>query len=116
MHVRDGTFAATAAKWCVRRRWLVLGAITAAAAIMILVFTSFVFGGDLITKQLGVGLAAAVLIDAIIIRSALVPALMLLLGDANWWFPAWLDRALLRIDVEADRIPRRRPEPAGRPY
>lgn len=76
--------------------------ITAAALIMILVFASFIFGGDLVTKQFGLGLAAAVLIDAIVIRSALVPALMLLLGNANWWFPAWLDRALPHITIETN--------------
>ena len=61
--------------------------ITAAAAIMVLVFGAFILGGERIIDLFGVGLASAVLLDAVIVRSALVPALMLIIGDANWWLP-----------------------------
>jgi putative drug exporter of the RND superfamily len=80
------------------------GTITAAAAIMIVVFGSFILGGQLIIKEFGLGLAAAIFVDAVVIRSALVPALMLLLGKANWWFPRWLDRILPRIHVEPENV------------
>jgi RND superfamily putative drug exporter len=76
--------------------------ITAAAAIMILVFGAFVLGGDRIIKLFGLGLASAVAIDALIVRSALVPAIMTLLGKRNWWLPGWLDRVLPRLNVEGD--------------
>jgi RND superfamily putative drug exporter len=74
--------------------------ITAAAAIMVLVFASFVLGGERIIELFGVGLASAVLLDALIVRAVLVPALMMLLGDSNWKIPAWLDRTLPRLNVE----------------
>ncbi len=80
------------------------GTITAAAAIMIVVFGSFILGGERIIKEFGVGLAAAIFVDAVIIRTALVPALMLLMGKANWWFPRWLDRVLPRIHVEPEDL------------
>jgi putative drug exporter of the RND superfamily len=76
--------------------------ITAAALIMILVFGSFIFGGQLVIKQFGIGLAGGILVDAVFIRMAVVPSLMMLLGKANWWFPARLDRMLPRVSVEAD--------------
>ncbi len=68
--------------------------ITAAAAIMTSVFLGFVAGNDPTTKMFGLGLAVAILIDATIVRLVLVPALMTLLGRANWWMPEWLDRQL----------------------
>jgi RND superfamily putative drug exporter len=80
------------------------GTITAAAAIMIVVFGSFILGGERIIKEFGLGLAAAIFVDAVIIRTALVPSLMLLMGKANWWFPAWLDRILPRIHVEPEDL------------
>jgi RND superfamily putative drug exporter len=76
--------------------------ITAAAAIMITVFASFILGDDRIIKLFGVGLAAAIFIDAVIIRSVLVPAIMQILGARAWYFPAWLDRILPRVHVEAE--------------
>jgi RND superfamily putative drug exporter len=76
--------------------------ITAAAAIMITVFASFVFNPDAILKLFGLGLATAILMDATIVRTVLVPATMELLGDRNWWFPAWLDRIVPQVDVERD--------------
>jgi putative drug exporter of the RND superfamily len=74
--------------------------ITAAAAIMVLVFGAFILGGQRIIDLFGVGLASAVLLDALIVRSALVPALMLIIGDANWWLPKWLERPLPHLRVE----------------
>ncbi len=75
--------------------------ITAAAAIMCLVFASFILGHDRALKLAGLGLATAVLLDATIVRMILVPATMELLGDRNWWMPKWLDRILPRVHVEA---------------
>jgi RND superfamily putative drug exporter len=74
--------------------------ITAAAAIMIAVFLSFVLADLRVLKMVGFGLAAAVFIDATIVRMVLVPATMELLGNANWWLPRWLDRVLPRVNVE----------------
>ena len=68
--------------------------ISAAAAIMVVVFLSFVLGADVSVKQVGLGLAVAVLIDATVVRLVLVPAVMELLGRANWWLPSWLARLL----------------------
>ena len=76
------------------------GVITAAATIMFAVFGAFVFGGQRIIQEFGVGLAAAVLFDATVIRSALVPALMQWWGTANWWLPAWLEKLLPKFSLE----------------
>ena len=76
--------------------------ITAAAAIMVAVFASFMLGEDRIIKLFGLGLASAVFIDAVIIRSVLVPAIMQLLGTRAWWFPDWLDGILPRLHVEPE--------------
>jgi putative drug exporter of the RND superfamily len=78
--------------------------ITAAAAIMVTVFASFMLGDDRVIKLFGLGLSAAVLIDAVVIRSVLVPALMQLFGARAWWLPAWLSRSLPRISVEPQPI------------
>ena len=74
--------------------------ITAAATIMILVFASFILLEDRVIKLFGVGLASAVFIDAFVIRSLLVPAIMHLLGRRAWWLPSWLDRRLPHLDIE----------------
>jgi putative drug exporter of the RND superfamily len=74
--------------------------ITAAAAIMFCVFGAFVLNADRSLQLFGMGLAVAVLVDATVVRLLLVPATMELLGDRNWWIPAWLDRILPHIDVE----------------
>jgi RND superfamily putative drug exporter len=74
--------------------------ITAAAAIMVFAFGAFVLGGQRVIEEFGLGLASAVLLDALIVRSVLVPALMLLLGDRNWAIPAWLDRVIPHFRVE----------------
>lgn len=92
------------------RDWLARTArvITAGAAIMIAVFLSVMLGADIGVKQLGLGLAVAVLVDATVVRLVLVPAAMELLGRANWWLPGWLDRIL--PTVELDRRPAEVPE------
>jgi RND superfamily putative drug exporter len=74
--------------------------ITAAAAIMVLVFGAFVLGGERVIELFGVGLASAVLLDAVIVRSVLVPAVMLMLGELNWKLPRVLDRVLPHFRVE----------------
>jgi putative drug exporter of the RND superfamily len=74
--------------------------ITAGAAVMVTVFLSFVLGDLVLGKMFGIGLAAAILIDATLIRLVLVPATMELLGDRNWWLPTWLDRLLPKISIE----------------
>jgi putative drug exporter of the RND superfamily len=76
--------------------------ITAAALIMILVFGSFILGGELVIKQFGLGLAAGILMDAVLIRMVVVPSLMFLFGKANWWFPSWLERILPHISVDPE--------------
>ncbi|HEX4428153.1 MAG TPA: MMPL family transporter [Frankiaceae bacterium] len=78
--------------------------ITAAATIMVLVFASFVFGGERIIKEFGIGLATAILIDALLVRTVLVPSAMHLIGPSNWWLPRWLDRVLPRISVEGPDV------------
>jgi putative drug exporter of the RND superfamily len=79
--------------------------ITAAAAIMVVVFGAFVLNDDVIAKVAGLGLAAAVLLDATIVRMVLVPATMELLGERNWWIPGWLDRRLPHLEVEGPAAP-----------
>ncbi len=74
--------------------------ITAAAAIMVAVFAAFVPSPDVVLKVIGVGMAAAIFIDATVVRLLLVPAVMHLLGRANWWMPAWLGRVLPELHVE----------------
>jgi len=71
--------------------------ITAAAAIMVVVFLAFVTSGEVFLSLLGIGMATAILVDATVVRMVLVPALMQLLGRANWWMPRWLDRAVPRL-------------------
>jgi RND superfamily putative drug exporter len=79
--------------------------ITAAAAIMVIVFGSFLLEQDRVVKLMGTGLATAILLDATVVRMLLVPATMELLGDRNWWLPRWLDRVLPSIDVEGHAAP-----------
>ena len=79
--------------------------ITAAALIMVTVFGSFVTGAEPTLKLFGLGLAAAIFIDATIVRMVLVPATMELLGDRNWWFPHWLDRITPHLQVEPSDDP-----------
>jgi putative drug exporter of the RND superfamily len=80
--------------------------ITSAAAIMITVFGAFAATTLVPIKAMGFGLAVAVFVDATLIRVVLVPATMRLMGDLNWWLPAWLDRILPQVSIEDS------PEPA----
>ena len=79
--------------------------ITAAAAIMVVVFLAFIFSTEVFLKLMGVGMATAILVDATIVRMVLVPAVMQLMGRANWWIPRWLDRTLPSLDAEPPRVP-----------
>jgi RND superfamily putative drug exporter len=79
--------------------------ITAAAAIMVVVFLAFVFSTEVFLKLMGLGMATAILVDATIVRMVLVPAVMQLMGRANWWIPSWLDRLLPRFDGDVVRAP-----------
>jgi RND superfamily putative drug exporter len=74
--------------------------ISAAAAIMVVVFLAFVASPEVFLKLFGIGLASAIFLDATLVRMVLVPAVMQLLGPRNWWIPAWLERMLPRIEVE----------------
>ena len=74
--------------------------INSAAVIMISVFLAFVLSGDRVIAMFGIALAAAVALDAFVLRTLLVPALMHLLGGANWWLPRWLDKRMPRISIE----------------
>jgi putative drug exporter of the RND superfamily len=74
--------------------------ITAAAAIMVVVFLAFVSSPEVFLKLFGIGLAAAIFLDATVVRMVLVPAVMQLLGRYNWWIPNWLESVLPRLDVE----------------
>jgi RND superfamily putative drug exporter len=95
--------------------------IIAAATIMILVFGAFILSGQQVVGEIGLGMAAAVLLDAFLLRTLLVPALMHLSGRANWWLPGWIDRALPHLSIEPATPPAARtaalPEPsrAARP-
>ncbi|MEU1569988.1 MMPL family transporter [Streptomyces collinus] len=80
--------------------------VVAAALIMIAVFAGFIGESDSMIKMIGFGLASAVLFDAFVVRMAIVPAVLALLGDKAWWLPKWLDRALPRVDVEGEALSR----------
>jgi RND superfamily putative drug exporter len=94
--------------------------ITAASLIMILVFTAFIFGGlGMAVQQIGLGFAAAILVDAYVARTVLVPAVMHMLGRANWWLPAWPGRVSSgtgrRVARPDPASPARCPEAGTRP-
>ncbi|MFG3004001.1 MMPL family transporter [Streptomyces calvus] len=78
--------------------------VTAAAVIMIAVFSGFIGSSDSMVKMIGFGLAVAVLFDAFVVRMAIVPAVLALLGKRAWWLPKWLDRALPNVDVEGESL------------
>ncbi len=82
--------------------------ITSAALIMVSVFLAFVLNGDPTVKQFGVGMAVAVAVDATLVRCLLVPAVMIVLGRANWWFPRWLDRIVPNFSIEGEEFFRER--------
>ncbi|HTR69513.1 MAG TPA: MMPL family transporter [Mycobacteriales bacterium] len=84
--------------------------ITAAAMIMILVFASFALGPNVVIKQFGIGLAGAIFIDAFIVRTFIVPGLMHVFGEANWWLPRWLDRIIPNLNIEGDDLAKPEPE------
>jgi len=89
--------------------------ITAAALIMILVFGAFVLGGITVIKEFGLGLAGGIIMDAVFIRMAIVPALMFLFGKANWWLPSWLDRLLPHVTIDPEDDGRAGPSAGGGP-
>jgi putative drug exporter of the RND superfamily len=89
--------------------------ITSAALIMVSVFFAFVINGDPTVKQFGVGMGVAVAVDATLVRCLLVPAVMTLLGRANWWFPRWLDRIVPNFSIEGDEWFRARDAAAAAP-
>src|SRR6202007_2532897 len=92
-------------------RWTA-STVTSAAAVMVAVFAIFATLSTLDIKQMGVGLAVAVLLDATIIRAFRLPAAMKLLGDGNWYLPRWLEW-LPRLNVEAELHEEREQAPAG---
>ncbi|UPZ33907.1 MMPL family transporter [Streptomyces sp. LRE541] len=81
--------------------------VVAAALIMIAVFAGFIGESESMIKMIGFGLATAVLFDAFVVRMAIVPAVLALLGHKAWWLPGWLDRLLPRVDVEGQALDRR---------
>jgi RND superfamily putative drug exporter len=76
--------------------------ILAAGAIMTAVFLGFVSDPDVVVKTIGLGLASAILIDVLVVRLVVAPAVIVLLGDKAWWLPGWLDRILPKISLEGD--------------
>jgi RND superfamily putative drug exporter len=78
--------------------------VTAAGLIMAAVFASFIFGGDIVIKSIGLALAVGVVVDAFIVRMTLVPAVLHLLGRGAWWLPGWLQRVLPDVDIEGARL------------
>jgi RND superfamily putative drug exporter len=82
--------------------------VTAAAIIMIAVFSGFILSSETLVREIGFGLAFAVFVDAFIVRMTIVPAVMALLGKSAWWLPRWLNRLLPNVDVEGDTL---RPDP-----
>ncbi len=88
--------------------------VTAAAIIMISVFSGFIVSGEVLVKSMGFALALGVLIDAFVVRMTIVPAVMSLLNRSAWWLPRWLDRVLPKVDVEGENLARHEPAlPAG---
>ncbi|MFI1676127.1 MULTISPECIES: MMPL family transporter [unclassified Streptomyces] len=80
--------------------------VAAAAIIMISVFSGFIMENDDMIKMMGFGLAIAVLFDAFVVRMAIVPAVLALLGKSAWWLPRWLDKVLPNVDVEGEKLHR----------
>ncbi|KAA1420192.1 MMPL family transporter [Nocardioides humilatus] len=80
--------------------------VVAAATIMIAVFSGFMLEDDVVVKSMGFALAASIIFDAFVVRMALIPALLYLLGEKAWWLPTWLDRILPNVDVEGASLER----------
>ncbi|MFI8197503.1 MMPL family transporter [Streptomyces sp. NPDC085942] len=87
--------------------------VTAAAVIMMAVFSGFIGSSEQMVKMIGFSLAVAVLFDAFVVRMAIVPAVLALLGKKAWWLPRWLDRALPDVDVEGEKLQKRLTEGSG---
>ncbi|MCD9879717.1 MMPL family transporter [Streptomyces guryensis] len=87
--------------------------VVAAALIMMAVFSGFIGASESLIKMIGFGLAIAVLFDAFVVRMAIVPAVLSLLGDKAWYLPRWLNRLLPDIDVEGEKLSRKIPAPTG---
>ncbi|MGW1183844.1 MMPL family transporter [Streptomyces drozdowiczii] len=87
--------------------------VTAAAVIMIAVFSGFIGSSEQMIKMIGFSLAIAVFFDAFVVRMAIVPAVLALLGKRAWWLPRWLDRALPNVDVEGEGLRKELDEPAA---
>ncbi|MER6183908.1 MMPL family transporter [Streptomyces sp. NPDC001652] len=87
--------------------------VAAAAVIMIAVFSGFIGAQESMIKTMGFGLAVAVLFDAFVVRMAIVPAVLALLGDKAWWLPGRLDRLLPRVDVEGAGLGTPKPHEVG---
>jgi putative drug exporter of the RND superfamily len=78
--------------------------VTAAAAIMVCVFLSFMLGENRVIKEFGLSLASAVFLDAVVVRCLLLPAVLSIVGERTWWLPAWLDRILPRLNIEGTSV------------
>ncbi|MFE2481218.1 MMPL family transporter, partial [Streptomyces sp. NPDC059389] len=89
--------------------------VVAAAVIMIAVFSGFIGASEQMIKMIGFGLAIAVLFDAFVVRMAIVPAVLALLGHKAWWLPRWLDRLLPNVDVEGESLRKHLEGSAGSP-
>ncbi|WP_406286940.1 MMPL family transporter [Streptomyces sp. NBC_00209] len=87
--------------------------VTAAAVIMIAVFSGFIGSSEQMIKMIGFSLAIAVFFDAFVVRMAIVPAVLALLGKRAWWLPRWLDRALPNVDVEGEGLRKDLDEPSS---
>ena len=84
--------------------------VTAAAAIMVCVFLSFMLLNGRVIKEFGLSLASAVFLDALVVRCLLLPSVLHLVGERTWWIPAWLDRILPRVNIEGTPLPAQDPE------
>ncbi|TCM46773.1 MMPL family transporter [Kribbella sp. VKM Ac-2568] len=89
--------------------------VTAAAVIMVAVFSGFILSTETLVREIGFGLAFAVAIDAFVVRMTIVPAVMALLGRSAWWLPRWLDRLLPDVDVEGEKLRRQIEPPVPEP-
>ncbi|MFJ1787818.1 MMPL family transporter [Streptomyces anulatus] len=87
--------------------------VTAAAVIMMAVFSGFIGSSEQMIKMIGFSLAIAVFFDAFVVRMAIVPAVLALLGKKAWWLPGWLDRALPNVDVEGEKLQKQLTEEPG---